>query len=241
MRTMAIILLVLSFLISQTSADLSARIRNQTLEVAEVGVVTYGVSVPADYAAARPRPLILALHPGGERMRGYGSRFMQQIVTPGLADLGAIIVAPDCPPAARSWADPIADRAVMALLDKVRQEYAIDARRVLVTGFSMGGRGTWYMASQHPRLFTGAIAIAASVGDLAPDTLATMPTYVIHSRDDQVVSFDQAERNARQLETLGRQIHFEALQGPGHYAMGGYIESLQRAGRWISVHWSKSK
>ena len=232
-------LLLLGLLIAQVAAPAPARIRSRTLAVPDVGNVTYGISVPGDYAAGQPRPLILALHPGGTRTANYGSRFMQQVVLPALTDLGAVVVAPDCPTQSPSWADPMADRAVLAVLEKVRQEYEIDSRRILVAGFSMGGRGTWFMSSHHPELFTGAIAMAASTGDLPQDGLATMPTYVIHSRDDQVVPFGPAERNARQLEALGRPITFEELRGPGHFDMGSYIESLQRAGRWIAARWAK--
>jgi predicted peptidase len=237
MPTTTLVLLVA--MLFQVSAPAPARVRSRTLAVADAGTVTYGLYVPGDYTAGRPRPLILALHPGGERTANYGSRFMQQVVLPALTDLGAVVVAPDCPVQAKSWADPMADRSVMAVLDKVRQEYEIDSRRVLVTGFSMGGRGTWFMSSQHPDFFTGAIAMAASTGDLPQDRLARIPTYVIHSRDDRVVSFDQAEQNARQLEGLGRSIKFEEVRGPGHFDMGGYIEPLRRAGRWITAAWAK--
>ena len=73
----------------------------------------------------------------------------------------------------------------MALLQKVLAEYTIDRKRVLVTGFSLGGRGTWFMASHHPDLFTAAIPMAASTGDEPLERLATMPTYIIHSRADE--------------------------------------------------------
>ena len=232
-------LLLVGTLMAQTAAPEAPRIRSQTMTVADVGAVTYGVAAPAGDAAARPRPLVLALHPGGERMHGYGSRFMQQIVLPALGDLDAVVVAPDCPAAAKSWADPAADRAVLAILEKVRGEYKTDSRRVLVVGFSMGGRGAWFMSSQHPDLFTGAIVMAGSTRELQPDSLGKVPTYVIHSRDDQVVPIGPAEENAKQLAALGRTVKFEALSGPGHYSMGGYVESRHRAGRWIVERWSK--
>ena len=66
-------------------------------------------SAPGDAARGEPRPLVVALHPGGNRVAFYGSRFMQQVVIPGLSDLGAVIVAPDCP--AASWTDPAAEGA----------------------------------------------------------------------------------------------------------------------------------
>jgi predicted peptidase len=227
---------ILSLFVLQIGASEPPRIQMRTLTVADIGVVTYGVSAQED-AGGRARPLILALHPGGERVRGYGTRFMQQVVLPALGDLGAVVVAPDCPPSAKGWAE--ADRAVLALLEKVRGEYTIDPRRILVVGFSMGGRGTWFMSSQHRDLFTGAIAMAASTGGLPQDTLARVPTYVIHSRDDLVVPFGPAEENARQLEAQGRAIKFEAVSGASHYAMGAYVDSLRRAGRWIAERWAK--
>jgi predicted peptidase len=197
----------------------------------------YGISIPGDYNARQPRPLVLALHPGGERRPYYGSSFMQGIVSPALEDLNAIIVAPDCP--TRAWSDPVADEAVMALLQSVLGEYAVDRRRILVTGYSLGGRGTWFMSSRHADFFTAAIPIAGSSGDEPLERLGRIPTYVIHSRDDQVVPFDPDERTTRELEQLGRIVKFEALQGLGHYEMGGYVEAFTRAGRWVTEQWGK--
>jgi predicted peptidase len=230
-------LLLLAALLTQAPASPPGRVQNKTIEAEGVGTITYGISVPSDYRPDQPRPLILALHPGGARMAYYGSQFMRQIVLPALGDLRAIVVAPDC--LERAWGDAKCDQAVTTLLRKIQDEYAIDRRRVLVTGFSMGGRGTWFMASHHPDVFTAAIPMAASTGDEPVDRLAKMPTYVIHSRDDERVPFAPAEKNARELEKLGRTIRFEELQGVGHFSMGGYIDALRRAGRWVEERWAK--
>lgn len=230
-------LLVIGLVLAQSVVATPGRIRNRTLPVAQVGTITYGISAPADYNVSDPRPLVLALHPGGDRVAYYGSRFLQQVVLPGLSDLGAVVVAPDCP--ARSWTDPMAERAVLALLEKVRQEYAIDRRRILVTGFSMGGQGTWFMASRHADLFTAAIVMAGPTGNEPLEGRGVIPTYVIHSRDDQVVPFAPAERTAKQLETLGRSVRFEELRGPGHNDMGRYVDALKRGGRWVAEAWNR--
>jgi predicted peptidase len=183
-------------------------------------------------------PLILALHPGGERLRYYGSVFARMVVAPALADLNAIVVAPDCPgQGMQGWTEPGADRAVMALLDKVMAEHAVDRKRVLVVGFSMGGRGTWFMAAHHPDLFTAAIPMAAAIGDERVEALGLIPTYVIHSKMDQVVPFAPAERNAQALEQLGRTVKFEALPDLTHFDMRGYVPSLRRAVKWIVERW----
>jgi predicted peptidase len=213
----------------------SGRVESGSLTVQDAGTVTFGLYVPRDYDAREPRPLVLALHPGGPQTPDYGPRFLDEVVHPGVAALGAIAIAPNCP--AASWTDPGAERAVMALLEQVRREYAIDSHRVLVVGFSMGGRGVWGLTARHPETFSGAIAIAATPGDEPIDRLAPVPTYVIHSRDDEVVEFERSERVARELERLKRPVRFQALDGLGHFEMNQYIEPLRRATDWIEDRW----
>jgi predicted peptidase len=199
------------------------------------GQMRYAVSLPDAYDPDEPRPLVLALHAGGQRFPGYGRVFMQQIVQPAAAGLEAVIVAPDCP--TNAWSDPLAEQAVVQLLDHLAATYAIDRRRVLVTGFSLGGRGTWFMASRHGDLFTAAIPIAASTRDLPADTLGLVPTYVIHSRADEVVPFAPAEQVARELERLGRPVRFEAFDDFPHYEMFRYVDALRRGVEWVEDQW----
>ena len=228
--------LVLFATLSQQAAP---AVLQRTFVSPEAGRILYGISIPAGYTSGEPRPLVLALHPGGERTPYYGLSFMRSIVSPALRDLGAIIVAPDCP--ARAWSDPTSDRAVMALLESVMREYAVDRRRILVTGFSMGGRGTWFMSARHSDFFTAAIPIAGSSGDEPLERLGRIPTYVIHSRNDQVVPFGPDEQTTLQLGKLGRVVRFEPLDGIGHYEMGGYVDALSRAGRWVVERWNERR
>ena len=231
-----LIALTLFAVLSQQAAP---AVLQRTFVAPDAGRILYGISIPPGYTSREPRPLVLALHPGGERTPYYGLSFMRGIVSPALKELGAIIVAPDCP--TRAWSDPEAERAVMALLESVMKEYAIDRRRVLVTGFSLGGRGTWFMSSRHADVFTAAIPIAGSSGEEPLDRLGRIPTYVIHSRNDQVVPFDPDQRTTQQLEKLGRTVRFEALEGLGHYEMGGYIDAIARAGQWVTERWNGSR
>jgi hypothetical protein len=57
---------------------------------------------------------------------------MRQIFSPGLNNLDAIMIAPDCP--ARDWTDPKAERALIALVENVITEYGVDRRRVVISG-----------------------------------------------------------------------------------------------------------
>jgi predicted peptidase len=230
-------LILASALAVQLAHPTTSGVHELSYQAPDGRTILYAVSVPKGYDTARPAPLVLVLHSGGERMRYYGSAFMQFLAAPALSDLRPVMIAPDCP--TNAWTDPAAEQAVMALVRDTLDNYAIDRRRILVTGFSLGGRGTWFMASHHADLFTAAIPMAASSGDDPLESLATIPTYVIHSRADQVVPFAPAERTAKQLTAMGRDLHFEALYRFGHYEMGSYVEALRRAGRWVAERWRR--
>ena len=230
-------LLALVAAVSLTQVPVSEGVHELTFRVPGFGQILYAVSVPDGYDPSRPRPLVLALHSGGTRFPYYGSAFMQQIVGPGVEALDPIIVAPDCP--TRDWSDPFADQVVMQLLDHVLESYAIDRRRMLVTGFSLGGRGTWFMSSRHRDRFTAAIPMAASTGGESVETLGLLPTYIIHSRQDEVVPFAPAEQVARELEGLGRLVRFEALDDFTHYEMYRYVDALRRGVAWVADRWEE--
>lgn len=198
----------------------------------------YALSLPADYDASRPRPLVLALHPGGGGAPYYGGSFMRHVVEPALRGWAPIIVAPDCP--TRAWTSPAAERAVIALLESVMAEYAIDRTRILVTGFSLGGRGAWFFATRHADLFTGAIPMAGSPGDDPLDALGSMPVHIIHSVDDDVVPIGPARAAAEALEHRQHPVEFTELDGIGHFDMGGYVATLSMAGDWMQQRWREA-
>ena len=221
-------------LFAQTQA--APDVTETVFELASGDEMRYAISLPAGYDGDSddPRPLILALHPGG-RARYYGSDFMQRIVDPALRGWGAVIVAPDVP--TRSWATEGSEQAVLALLDDVLENHTIDRTRILVTGFSMGGRGTWYMATRHAELFTGAIPIAGSRGDDSLDGLGAMPVYLIHSPDDEIVPYGPAAETAQLLAERGHQVQMTRLAGASHYMMGDYVAPLRTAGEWMKEQW----
>ena len=234
MTTPALLAILVTALAAQSAQPTFER---RTFKMPDGSTIRYGLAVPHDYNASSPRPLVIALHPGGGAGTPYyGDQYMRTIFVPGLRELGAITIAPDVP--TRAWTDPQAEQAVVSLIAAVRAEFAIDRQRIMVVGFSLGGSGTWFLSARHPEVFTGAIVMAGRTEEPLAN-LAKIPTYVIHSRDDQVVPFAQAEQRAGALERMGRPIRFDALTGVGHYEMGGYLTALQNGGRWIRERWSK--
>jgi len=217
-------------------------VTHEVFSMPDGGDMTYGISVPddapeagSDRGRSNPVPLILALHPGGARTAYYGSSFMRSIVEPALREWNAIIIAPDAP--TRSWATDVSEQAVLALIEEVATRYAVNRDRILVTGFSLGGRGTWFFATRHADLFTGAIPMAGFADDDSLDGLGSMPIHIVHSRDDEVVPYGPAAAAAGQLEARGHSVRLTELSGVGHFTMGAYIGPLRQAGAWMLQQW----
>jgi predicted peptidase len=201
--------------------------------VATVGgkAYRYQVYVPADYESRTDWPVILALHGAGER----GSDGMLQ-TTVGLAPAvrrdparyPAIIVFPQVPTDS-AWAGGPADAAMQALRQTM-SDYKVDADRVYLTGLSMGGRGSWYIAYRNPKTFA---AVAPICGWITPTPrfplpvpadsgapsaalarqLKNVPIWIFHGEMDRVVpvagsrepaaAFKEAGSTARYTEYLG--------------------------------------
>jgi poly(3-hydroxybutyrate) depolymerase len=214
------------------------RIVETSYPLPDGGEITYGLALPAGYDEDpdEARPLVLALHPGG-RGSYYGSSFMRQVIEPGLRSWGAIFVAPDVPD--RSWATDASSRAVLALLEHVLAGHAVDRSRILVTGYSMGGRGAWYFANRNPDFFTGAIPMAGAPGNDSLDPLRSMPVHAIQSVDDEVMPYEPTEATVRRIEAMGGTVRLIRLLGVGHYQMGAYVGPLQAAGAWVWEEWER--
>jgi predicted peptidase len=194
--------------------------------------VHYAISIPPDYRRGTAVPLVLALHFGGDP-HGAGRAMLDILVSPALADLGAIIVAPDS--LASGWSTAQNESAVNALLAGVEKAYDIDRKKVIVTGFSMGGAGTWYWAGKYPDRFSAAIPVSGR------PTSGTwrVPVFAVHSRDDRVVPIGPAEERIAELKKQGVNAQIVVVSGIAHFETYKFVSALRQAVPWIQQIWSK--
>ena len=195
--------------------------------------VRYAIYIPDEYSPPAKIPLVLALHFGANPTTGAGRALLEILVAPVLSDLGAIIVAPDS--LGGGWETAENDRAVVQLLDAVIAGYSIDPRRVVVTGFSMGGRGTWHFGAKYPQRFSGAIPMAGTPPASATDW--RLPVFAIHSRNDQVVPIGPTETRINQLKAAGVRAELVVLSGIAHHETYRFADGLRRAIPWLRDLW----
>lgn len=187
-------------------------------------VMRYVISIPKDYSPSKPVPLVLALHYGG-RPNGAAQGLMLNLVQPALAGLGAVIVAPES--IGGAWNSASNERAVTALLDAVQASYSIDSKKMAVTGFSMGGSGTWSFVAKNPDRFTAAVPVAG----MPPTSMGQWrtPVFAIHSRDDEVMPIGPTEARIKELKQAGVRAELVVLTGISHGETNRFVDGLRRA------------
>jgi predicted peptidase len=179
------------------------------IERKQVLAADYLLFLPQGYATSSEKrwPLILFLHGAGER--GTSLRLVAKHGPPKVdtqtGNFPFIVVSPQCPDG-KIWSNDL----LLALLDEIENKYAVDNRRVYLTGLSMGGFGTWSLGLNHPERFA-AIAPVCGGGDFITPLLAdkarltALPVWAFHGAKDPVVPLEESERMVNHLKKLGVQ------------------------------------
>lgn len=168
-------------------------------------------------------PLVVFLHGAGERGNGsdeeIGRVECNGVLTfaPDDVERDFIMAIPQCPEDT-TWCGHI--ESVKRFIDCLIQKYDVDKNRVYLTGLSMGGFGTWYMALTYPKMFA---AIAPVCGGGMPWNvyMLDMPVWAFHGSLDTAVlpsnSIDMINALSREHKP-GIEIKFNLLTGVGHNA-----------------------
>ena len=85
-------------------------------------------------------------------------------------------------------------RVAAEMIDALRSEFPIDARRIYIAGQSMGGSGVWNMLEHRPGLFAAAVICCA--GESADDGTVSMTTAVwnFHGVNDKNVPIELSRK-----------------------------------------------
>lgn len=138
------------------------------------------VFIPAkDQPGQRP-PVMLFLHGSGERGANNIDQMMAGI-GPALwkrkAGFPFVVVLPQCRADSNWLVDGADAQRALGMLRQVQAEFSTDPDRVVLTGLSMGGSGTWSIAAREPSVWSAIVPMcgrpeAANAAKLAAAGLA---------------------------------------------------------------------
>lgn len=181
----------------------------------------YLLSLPDDYDTTTDKyPLILFLHGSGER-----GNDLDRVKQHGLAQNVArgqnfpfIIIAPQCPLNA-NW--EYYRPTLKKLIDDICQNYRVDTQRLYLTGLSMGGFGTWSLATDYPDLFAAIIPICGGPRRELdyPERLKAithLPVWCFHGDADDIVPLEFSQTIIDNLTEYGGNPKLTIYPGVGH-------------------------
>jgi len=155
--------------------------RTVTLEGTEHA---YQVYIPRNYSSRQEWPVIVFLHGAGERgFEGLSATHvgLGQAIRFSPWKWPAVVVFPQLPPG-ENWHPGTEPLAIIAL-DQTLAEFSTDENRVYLTGLSMGGYGSIFLATRHPDRFAALAPVCPTIGGYRsyPRLLATDPAVVADS------------------------------------------------------------
>ena len=182
---------------------------------------SYIIYVPHNFDPSKKYPLVVMLH-------GYGDSAHLNPYSPVHFDFlkacekrGVIMVAP-CGrqklPEHRGFYVGDAEVDVLQVLSLAKKYYPINEKRVYLTGNSMGGYGTYSIASRHPELFA---AIAPVCGmwsgimgypEVNLDVLKSIPVYLFHNDLDESVPVSESRNAYEYLKKIGANVKYREIQ-----------------------------
>ena len=193
--------------------------------------VKYVVHVPDGLPQGVKTPLVVALHYAGRDSDWYGHGMIQGLYADGCMPIRPIIVAPDSL-SGDDWDNQVNVDHVAWLTRSVLKSYPIDPKKVVLSGFSAGGIGTWYIAPRVPDLFTAAIPIAGEPTLKGADW--TLPVCAIHADADSVIRSAATRQKIEALMGAGKPANLILLtDGTTHYDSGRYVPALRQACGWL--------
>lgn len=193
--------------------------RQRIVYSAESGL-DYVLWVPEEAPEQGGWPMIVYLHGGGEgggHPSGAARGGLPHQIEQGLT-VPWVVVSPHCPnppqPNRPSWSE-YADE-VMAVVDEVRLKYPIDDTAILLTGASMGGYGTWDLATRSHGRFSAIAPVSGGGDPLRAESLARLPFCVIHGAQDTIVPVERSLEMVRALRGHGGKVREVIYPDAGH-------------------------
>jgi pimeloyl-ACP methyl ester carboxylesterase/prenyltransferase beta subunit len=177
----------------------------------------YTVYVPDGYDGTKTVPVILFLHGAGERG--------QDGITPAQVGIGpailnrsggipALVVFPQ---ARQTWAAGLPDsQAALRALDDVMSAYKTDPKRVVLTGLSMGGHGSWDNAIAQPDRFAAVVPICGPGSLDGVTRLKTLPVWTFCGDADRDATVLNLRAMVLALKGEGATARLTEYRGVGH-------------------------
>ncbi len=96
------------------------------------------------------------------------------------------------------------------------KSYRCDSKKVILTGLSMGGSGSWSIAAAHPEKFAAVVPVCGRGQEDKAKTLAALPVWAIIGDADSEGSVLNTRAMVKALRSAGGKARETEYRGVGH-------------------------
>ncbi len=177
----------------------------------------FSLYVPEYATPETPLPVIVALHGGSGHGRAFLWTWLREARTH-----GAILISPTSIDRTWSLMGPDADTEnLMRMLSFVRERYAVQEDRLLLTGMSDGGTFSYVSGLLDDSPFTHLAPVSASFHPMLLEMTSHaringLPVFVTHGALDWMFDVGMAQMAAQTLQAAGARVRFEQIEDLSH-------------------------
>jgi len=221
------------------------------------------VYLPAGYDPGKKWPMVLQIHGFNPANPVYWRWWSADSRHPGIdtefsGHQGVIYVEPHG--RGNTQYLGMGDSDIVRVVAEAKRLFSVDDDRVYLTGDSMGGWGTWNVATRHPDLFAAIAPVFGGadyhvdlseeqLAKLSPldrfqreresswsmaDSLLNLPILVHHGDVDKAVKVGYSRWAVRMLQRWGYDVRYHEYPGRGHEALDGQNGNLSI--EWFLKH-----
>lgn len=184
----------------------------------------FKIMIPTDYDPTRPPGVSLIMHGISGDHLSQSTGMKSRAGNFEIAVLGR---------SRGGWYVGLSQADVLHVLAYVEAHWKIDPDQIHLAGGSMGGAGTYRLATRFPDRFASGQVTCGMLLQEPLGNLLTVPIYATHSDDDPVVSILLDRGSLTTLRQRGAQNIFDEATGFGH-AVWNYTAGNQRSNTWVT-------
>jgi predicted peptidase len=176
----------------------------------------YSVFIPFSYSPDQHWPTIVFLHGIGEA--GMDGRANLNIgLGPAIAEQpSAFPFIAIFPQSDGDWKGPDRERIVVACLDDCVNDLDIDPDRVILTGLSTGGYGTWHIGALHADRFAALVPLCGYKSLEDVPKLTRIPIWAFHNSGDPFMWSSASREMVERINKAGGRAKYTQYGAVGH-------------------------
>jgi predicted peptidase len=106
--------------------------------------------------------------------------------------------------------------ALLELLDELRSELRVDARRIYIVGQSRGGFGVWDLISRYPDTFAAAVPLCGGGDTKQILSARDVAVWAFHGAKDDTVLVARSREMVEALRTVNSSVRYTEYPDVGH-------------------------